>query len=223
MRLADDDQAPRHHQEAMADGSRGGHPRRPRRRRGRPRDARPAERRAGRRAGVPRRARAHQDQHHPAGERDAGREPRPRSAHGRARLLHQAHQRLDAQRRRARPVPRRPGAWVDTIKEREAQYELLFDLEPPFVFAGEVPPLRTWAERETEPTPGGRGHRRSKASPVARARPPAAPVSCSTRPTRPRSSPATCSSRRSPTRRGRRCSCPPPPWSSTSAPSSATR
>ena len=51
-----------------------------------------------------------------------------------------------------------PTPWVDTIKEREAQYELLFDLEPPFVFAGEVPPLRTWAERETEPTPVADGH-----------------------------------------------------------------
>ena len=50
-----------------------------------------------------------------------------------------------------------PGAWVDTIKEREAQYEGLFDLEPPFVFAGEVPPLRTWEERETEPTPVAQG------------------------------------------------------------------
>ena len=50
-----------------------------------------------------------------------------------------------------------PTAWVDTIKEREAQYEQLFDLEPPFVFAGEVPPLRTWSERETEPTPVAKG------------------------------------------------------------------
>ena len=41
-----------------------------------------------------------------------------------------------------------PEAWVDTIREREAQYELLFDLEPPFVFAGEVPPLRTWEHRD---------------------------------------------------------------------------
>ena len=50
-----------------------------------------------------------------------------------------------------------PDPWVDTIKEREAQYERLFDLEPPFVFAGVVPPLRTWPERETEPTPVAEG------------------------------------------------------------------
>jgi pyruvate,water dikinase len=50
-----------------------------------------------------------------------------------------------------------PEPWVDTIREREAQYEALFDLEPPFVFAGEVPPLRTWAERDTaaRPVPTG--------------------------------------------------------------------
>jgi pyruvate,water dikinase len=41
-----------------------------------------------------------------------------------------------------------PAAWVDTIREREAQYALLFDLEPPFVFAGSVPPLRTWDQRD---------------------------------------------------------------------------
>jgi rifampicin phosphotransferase len=41
-----------------------------------------------------------------------------------------------------------PDAWVDTIRAREAQYELLFDLEPPFVFAGAVPPLRTWDRRD---------------------------------------------------------------------------
>ncbi len=46
-----------------------------------------------------------------------------------------------------------PAAWVDTIREREAQYRTLFDLEPPFVFSGEVPPLATWAERDTSSTP----------------------------------------------------------------------
>jgi pyruvate,water dikinase len=47
----------------------------------------------------------------------------------------------------------RPEDWVDTIRQREAQYRLLFDLEPPFVFAGEVPPLRTWPTRDTAATP----------------------------------------------------------------------
>jgi pyruvate,water dikinase len=46
-----------------------------------------------------------------------------------------------------------PEPWVETIREREAQYEVLFDLEPPFVFAGEVPPLPTWAERDTSARP----------------------------------------------------------------------
>jgi phosphohistidine swiveling domain-containing protein len=50
-----------------------------------------------------------------------------------------------------------PEGWVDSIREREAQYRPLFDLEPPFVFAGDVPPLRTWAERDTAPTPVATG------------------------------------------------------------------
>jgi pyruvate,water dikinase len=50
-----------------------------------------------------------------------------------------------------------PEPWVEVIKAREAQYEVLFDLEPPFVFDGEVPPLRTWQERSTAPTPVATG------------------------------------------------------------------
>ena len=41
-----------------------------------------------------------------------------------------------------------PEPWVDTIRDREAQYELLFEIEPPFVFEGSVPPLRTWDQRD---------------------------------------------------------------------------
>lgn len=50
-----------------------------------------------------------------------------------------------------------PEPWADTIRERQAQYEGLFDLEPPFVFAGEVPALRTWAERDTSSKPVAAG------------------------------------------------------------------
>ncbi|MFL6205623.1 MAG: PEP-utilizing enzyme [Acidimicrobiales bacterium] len=46
-----------------------------------------------------------------------------------------------------------PTAWTDTIREREAQYEALFDLEPPFVFGGEMPPMAGWAERDTSSMP----------------------------------------------------------------------
>ena len=49
----------------------------------------------------------------------------------------------------------------------------------------------------------------SRASRAARARRPGGPGSCSTATIRAASSPATCSSRRSPIRRGRRCSCRP--------------
>jgi pyruvate,water dikinase len=50
-----------------------------------------------------------------------------------------------------------PGAWTDTIRERAEQYEALFDLEPPFVFGGEMPPMATWAERDTSSKPVAAG------------------------------------------------------------------
>jgi len=50
-----------------------------------------------------------------------------------------------------------PGAWPDTIRERAAQYEVLFDLEPPFVFGGEMPPMATWDERDTSSKPVASG------------------------------------------------------------------
>jgi pyruvate,water dikinase len=50
-----------------------------------------------------------------------------------------------------------PQAWVGTIKEREAQYEALFDLEPPFVFGGAMPPMSGWAARDTSSNPVATG------------------------------------------------------------------
>ena len=41
-----------------------------------------------------------------------------------------------------------PESFAATIREREAQYRLLFDLEPPFIFEGTVPALRTWEHRD---------------------------------------------------------------------------
>ncbi|MBI2708998.1 MAG: phosphoenolpyruvate-utilizing protein [Actinobacteria bacterium] len=38
-----------------------------------------------------------------------------------------------------------PEAFAGEIRSRRREYESLFDLEPPFVIDGEVPPLRTWA------------------------------------------------------------------------------
>lgn len=40
-----------------------------------------------------------------------------------------------------------PGAFATTLREREQTYLELFDYEPPFVVAGEVPPLSEWARR----------------------------------------------------------------------------
>ena len=50
-----------------------------------------------------------------------------------------------------------PGPWVEVIRQREADYRALFALEPPFVFAGEPPPLRTWAPRASGPAPVATG------------------------------------------------------------------
>jgi rifampicin phosphotransferase len=40
-----------------------------------------------------------------------------------------------------------PSSFKETIREREADYLELFDYEPPFIIAGAVPPLSTWARR----------------------------------------------------------------------------
>jgi len=41
-----------------------------------------------------------------------------------------------------------PAALTATVRRRETEYLSLFDLEPPFVFAGTVPPLSSWARRD---------------------------------------------------------------------------
>jgi pyruvate,water dikinase len=41
-----------------------------------------------------------------------------------------------------------PGSFRDVIAERAAGYLTLFDLEPPFVIAGSVPPLASWSRRD---------------------------------------------------------------------------
>ena len=41
-----------------------------------------------------------------------------------------------------------PAAYSDVIRQRAADYATLFELEPPFIIAGAVPPLSTWARRD---------------------------------------------------------------------------
>ena len=153
MRLADDDQAPRRHQEAMAEG---------------------------REAAIPGVLAAVEEDPETHGQLAAALAAAPVFLAGRERTKtniirlvnemrvgsHALGQRMVARGYFTKPTSGSmlsddeldqfladPEPWVGTIKEREAQYELLFDLEAPFVFAGDVPPLRTWSERETEPTP----------------------------------------------------------------------
>ena len=223
MRLVDDADAPRRPPGRDGRRPRGGHPRSARSGGRRSRGPRPAGGRAGGGADLPRRPGAHQDQHHP---------PRQRAPHRAAREL---GRRMVERGFWAKPTSGAmledseiepfladPEAWVDTIREREAQYELLFDLEPPFVFAGSVPPLRTWEQPRPPHRPRVAGHGPDRHPRLSRHghRPgPRRP-----RPGRPRQPRARRRARRarSPTPRGRRCSCPPARSSSTSAPSSAT-
>lgn len=44
-----------------------------------------------------------------------------------------------------------PEPFVPLIRERVAQYEALRQLDPPFVIAGDVPPIETWARRGAAP------------------------------------------------------------------------
>lgn len=41
-----------------------------------------------------------------------------------------------------------PAAFTGTLRERRARYDELAALEPPFVFAGEQPPVETWERRD---------------------------------------------------------------------------
>jgi phosphohistidine swiveling domain-containing protein len=46
-----------------------------------------------------------------------------------------------------------PEAWGDVLAHREEQYLALWELEPPFILDGVVPPLSEWSRRDrTEPT-----------------------------------------------------------------------
>ncbi len=110
----------------------------------------------------------------------------------------------------------RPADYAGVIAERRATRELLAAHVPPFAFSGRLPPLSTWERRDrpvaAQATAGTVLSGVSGCPGVARG----GRGSCSTRGIRARSAPATCSSRPSPTRRGRRCSSWPRPWSSTS-------
>ena len=157
MRLADDDQAPRHHQEAMA---------------------------AAREAAVPGVLAAVEGDPETHGQLTAALAAAPVFLAGRERtktnvirLVNEIRVAIVALGERmverghfAKPTSGAmiadgemdafladPEAWVDTIREREAQYELLFDLEPPFVFGGEMPPMATWDERDTSTKPVATG------------------------------------------------------------------
>jgi phosphohistidine swiveling domain-containing protein len=157
MRLADDDQAPRHHQEAMA---------------------------AAREAAVPGVLAAVEGDPETHGQLRAALAAAPVFLAGRERTktnvirlvneirvaIHALGQRMVARGHFLEPTDGSmladdemdafladPGAWVDTIRERGAQYRVLFDLEPPFVFAGEMPPMSGWAERDTSSKPVATG------------------------------------------------------------------
>ncbi len=45
-----------------------------------------------------------------------------------------------------------PASYVETIRSRAADYATLFDLEPPFVVNGSVPPLNSWSRRDRHVT-----------------------------------------------------------------------
>jgi pyruvate,water dikinase len=51
-----------------------------------------------------------------------------------------------------------PESFTQTLREREADYLQLFELEPPFIVSYEAPPLSTWpkrVDRALEPVPAG--------------------------------------------------------------------
>jgi rifampicin phosphotransferase len=46
-----------------------------------------------------------------------------------------------------------PAAMADELRRREAAYDELRELEPPFVFEGDPPPMATWARRDERQVP----------------------------------------------------------------------
>lgn len=50
-----------------------------------------------------------------------------------------------------------PSSFSATIKERAAGYAELFDLEPPFIINGKVPPVSEWKRRDRAVTPASSG------------------------------------------------------------------
>ncbi len=119
-----------------------------------------------------------------------------------------------------------PDELAPRLAAREQQYLTLFELDPPFIIHGTVPPLDQWPRRSTAAAAGAATSPSARSSPGCRAapgRPPAGPASCCTRPIRPGWSRATSSWRPSPIPRGRRCSYPPQPSWSTSVRRSATQ
>ena len=170
---------------------------------------------------VPGRSGAHEDHHHPRHPRGAHGRPRAGARHGyppSATCMLLADE-LDA-------FVNEPDELAPRLAAREQQYLTLFDLDPPFIVDGTVPPLDAWPRRTTAAAAGavavavGDGPHRGAGLPRAGHRP--GPRRARTRPIRPAWSRATSSWRPSPIPRGRRCSCPPPPSWSTSARRSAT-
>ena len=109
-----------------------------------------------------------------------------------------------------------PERFTDIVRQREHDYLELFELEPPFIVDTVVPPLGAWkrrADRSLAPVARHGAHRHGR-----QRRHGDRPGPGADRPVRPTAlEPATCSWPTAPTRRGRRCSCPPAPWSRASA------
>ena len=131
---------------------RGRHPRGPGGGGRRPGGPRTAGGRAGGGAGLPRRPRAHEDQHHPrSSTRSASGSGRSGTGWSSAASWAKPTSGAMLEDGEIDQFLADPEPWVDTIREREAQYELLFEIEPPFVFEGSVPPLRTWDRATAAP------------------------------------------------------------------------
>ncbi len=110
-----------------------------------------------------------------------------------------------------------PTSLTARIRERRAEYEQLLEVEPPFVFVGQPDSgPSSWPRRDAVAVERLGVGETMVGMPAVPGSPRAVPAWCWTPTTRPRWSPATSSSPRSPIRRGRRCSCPLRPSSSTS-------
>ena len=170
---------------------------------------------------VPRRPRALQDHVHQGGGRDPDVLPRARPPHGGQGVLDRIEQVFMLVASELDRFRHQPATFTEVLREREATYRSLYDIEPVFVGQRHGHAVRHVAQEGRRQVDVAVAGNLLPASPVWRCG--VGPGAGLLDPSDPFAlEPGDVLSRPTPTRPGRRCSCPPRPWWSTSGRWAAT-